>query len=182
MHRAPLRRRKICGVLTHQQLEPGRQTAPSIQGRSNDRGRARSYRQPALIVNARENVGYRVFVAAIERENQDARIGGRSPFSAAVPSPSGRDDSFVRVGATVVPALRRFHTPAGRRATVRKLRMDVEALDVESFPVAPAEPAFRGTVQAADALLATQVIYCTRGDTCRTSCGVIGDCTCPPPP
>ena len=64
---------------------------------------------------------------------------------------------------------------------MKKLRMDVETLDVESFTVAPAEPAFRGTVEAADALLATQVIYCTRGDTCRTSCGG-GDCTCPPPP
>jgi len=62
---------------------------------------------------------------------------------------------------------------------MKKLRMMLEALDVESFPTAPAEPAFRGTVAAA---AATQASGCTRGDTCRTSCGVIGDCTCPLPP
>ena len=33
---------------------------------------------------------------------------------------------------------------------MKKLRMDVEALDVESFPVAPAQPEFRGTVRAED--------------------------------
>jgi hypothetical protein len=64
---------------------------------------------------------------------------------------------------------------------MKKLRLEVETLDVESFPVAPAEPVFRGTIDAADAF-ATQASGCTRGDTCRTSCGVIGDCTCPPPP
>jgi len=62
---------------------------------------------------------------------------------------------------------------------VKKLRMDVEALNVESFPVAPAEPAFRGTVHGR---LATHELYCTNGDTCRTSCGRVGNCTCPPPP
>ena len=61
---------------------------------------------------------------------------------------------------------------------MKKLRMDVEALDVESFPVAPAGPAFRGTVRGADAL-ATRALYCTNGDTCRTSCGLVGNCTCP---
>ena len=64
---------------------------------------------------------------------------------------------------------------------MKKLRMDVEALDVESFPVAPARPAFRGTVDAAE-LLATHALGCTNGDTCRTSCGVVGNCTCPLPP
>jgi hypothetical protein len=64
---------------------------------------------------------------------------------------------------------------------MKKLRMTLETLDVVSFPTAPAEPDFRGTVAAADAL-ATQASGCTRGDTCRTSCGVIGDCTCPIPP
>jgi hypothetical protein len=57
--------------------------------------------------------------------------------------------------------------------------MDVETLEVESFPVAPAEPAFRGTVRGAEALLATRALYCTNGDTCRTSCGLVGNCTCP---
>ena len=64
---------------------------------------------------------------------------------------------------------------------MKKLRLDVEALDVESFPVAPAEPVFRGTVAAAEALLATQALGCTNGATCRTSCGLVGNCTCPPP-
>ena len=63
---------------------------------------------------------------------------------------------------------------------MRKLRMDVEALDVESFPVAPALPDFRGTVHVNEAF-ATHDIYCTNGATCRTSCGVVGNCTCPPP-
>ncbi|HEX8903382.1 MAG TPA: hypothetical protein VF771_00925 [Longimicrobiaceae bacterium] len=63
---------------------------------------------------------------------------------------------------------------------MRKLRMEVESLSVESFPVAPEVPVFRGTVRAAED--ATHEIYCTHGDTCRTSCGIVGDCTCPPPP
>ncbi len=61
-----------------------------------------------------------------------------------------------------------------------KLRMDVETLSVESFPVAPETPAFRGTVDAAE-VMATRELYCTKGDTCRTSCGRIGECTCPIP-
>lgn len=65
---------------------------------------------------------------------------------------------------------------------MRKLRMRVETLRVESFPTSPSGPAFRGTVAAAEALLATHALYCTNGDTCRTSCGVVGNCTCPPPP
>jgi hypothetical protein len=64
---------------------------------------------------------------------------------------------------------------------MKKLRMDIEALDVESFPVAPDAPVFRGTVHAADGMLATRQLYCTNGDTCRTSCGLVGNCTCPPP-
>jgi len=60
--------------------------------------------------------------------------------------------------------------------------MNLEALSVESFPTSPSERAFRGTVAAAEALLATRELYCTRGDTCRTSCGRVGDCTCPLPP
>ena len=63
---------------------------------------------------------------------------------------------------------------------MRKLRLDVETLSVESFPVAAGEPAVRGTVRAAERL--THELYCTNGDTCRTSCGRVGDCTCPPPP
>jgi hypothetical protein len=65
---------------------------------------------------------------------------------------------------------------------MKKLRMEIEALEVESFSIAPGEPAFSGTVRAADALFATHELYCTNGDTCRTSCGRVGNCTCPPPP
>jgi len=64
---------------------------------------------------------------------------------------------------------------------MKKLRMEVEALHVESFPTSPSELTFRGTVAAAEALLATQLLGCTNGATCRTSCGVVGNCTCPPP-
>jgi hypothetical protein len=70
--------------------------------------------------------------------------------------------------------------PFTRRRAVKKLRMDLEALDVETFPVAPAQPVFSGTVRAAE-FMATRELYCTNGDTCRTSCGVVGNCTCPPP-
>ena len=61
-----------------------------------------------------------------------------------------------------------------------KLHLDPESLSVDSFPVAPGLPDFRGTVRAAE-LMATRELYCTNGDTCRTSCGRVGDCTCPPP-
>jgi len=64
---------------------------------------------------------------------------------------------------------------------MKKHRLQVDTLAVESFPVAPAMDVLRGTVHAAEAM-ATQAYGCTRGDSCRTSCGVIGDCTCPPPP
>ena len=60
-----------------------------------------------------------------------------------------------------------------------KLRMDVDTLSVESFPVAAADEVLRGTVKGAE--MATHELYCTNGDTCRTSCGRVGDCTCPPP-
>ncbi|HSU14857.1 hypothetical protein [Longimicrobium sp.] len=62
---------------------------------------------------------------------------------------------------------------------MRKLTLDPESLSVESFPVAPGVPHFRGTVRAAE--MATHELYCTNGDTCRTSCGRVGNCTCPPP-
>lgn len=64
---------------------------------------------------------------------------------------------------------------------MKKHRLQVETLSVESFPVAPGTDVLRGTVHAAEAM-ATQAYGCTKGDSCRTSCGVIGDCTCPPPP
>jgi hypothetical protein len=63
---------------------------------------------------------------------------------------------------------------------MRKLGLDPETLVVETFAVAPGVPQLRGTVRAAE-MLATHALYCTNGDTCRTSCGRVGDCTCPPP-
>lgn len=64
---------------------------------------------------------------------------------------------------------------------MKKHRLELDTLLVESFPVATAGEVPRGTVHAAEAM-ATQAYGCTRGDSCRTSCGVIGDCTCPLPP
>jgi len=61
---------------------------------------------------------------------------------------------------------------------MKKLRMDVDSLTVESFPTAAGDAEMKGTVHA---LLATRELYCTKGDTCRTSCGRVGDCTCPIP-
>ena len=61
---------------------------------------------------------------------------------------------------------------------MKKLRMNVEALDVVTFPVAPEEPLFRGTVRAAE-LFATRELYCTNGDTCKTSCAGGPKCLCP---
>jgi hypothetical protein len=61
---------------------------------------------------------------------------------------------------------------------MKKLRLDVDTLAVESFPTASVDAALKGTVHG---LLATRELYCTNGDTCRTSCGRVGNCTCPPP-
>ncbi|HEX5726876.1 MAG TPA: hypothetical protein VFX98_15480 [Longimicrobiaceae bacterium] len=68
---------------------------------------------------------------------------------------------------------------------MKKLRLRLEALTVESFPTAPAtEPL--GTVHAAEGTLRTRCEYtCVeptcQGNTCVTSCGGGGDpaCTCP---
>ena len=62
---------------------------------------------------------------------------------------------------------------------MRKLTLDVDELAVESFPTGDVDAAHKGTVHAR---LATHELYCTHGDTCRTSCGRVGNCTCPPPP
>lgn len=61
---------------------------------------------------------------------------------------------------------------------MKKHRLQVEALWVESFPVAPDTPVLRGTVHAAEDM-ATRAYGCTNGDSCRTSCGLVGNCTCP---
>jgi hypothetical protein len=65
---------------------------------------------------------------------------------------------------------------------MRKLRMNLDALSVESFETAPAEPV-RGTVQGqwsqpgtCDAVVAT----CQLNGTCRFTCGSkCGSTTCP---
>ena len=61
---------------------------------------------------------------------------------------------------------------------MKKLTLELDRLAVESFPTTAADDADRGTVAGA---MATRALYCTNGDTCRTSCGRVGDCTCPPP-
>ena len=61
---------------------------------------------------------------------------------------------------------------------MKKQRLDVDALAVDSFPTAAVDEALKGTVHGR---LATHELYCTNGDTCRTSCGRVGNCTCPPP-
>jgi hypothetical protein len=65
---------------------------------------------------------------------------------------------------------------------MRKLRLDLDRLQVETFATDDARLAERGTVQGMNH---TREIYCTKGDTCRTSCGGGGggvECTCPLPP
>ncbi len=63
-----------------------------------------------------------------------------------------------------------------------KLRLQVDGLEVESFATAENRLAERGTVHGMNH---TRELYCTRGDTCRTSCGGGwggAECTCPIPP
>jgi len=61
---------------------------------------------------------------------------------------------------------------------MKKLTLDLDRLAVESFPTTAADDLPRGTVEGA---MATRELYCTHGDTCRTSCGRVGECTCPIP-
>ena len=61
---------------------------------------------------------------------------------------------------------------------MKKLRLDLDRLEVETFTL-DAPPEERGTVHGMNH---TREIYCTKGDTCRTSCGGGGGgalCTCP---
>jgi hypothetical protein len=51
---------------------------------------------------------------------------------------------------------------------MRKLTLDPESLAVDSFVMSDL-PELRGTVQGAE------------DNASRTSCGLIGNCTCPPP-
>ncbi len=62
---------------------------------------------------------------------------------------------------------------------MKKLRLDLDRLQVETFATDNEKLAARGTVQG---FHHTREIYCTRGDTCRTSCGGGfggAQCTCP---
>jgi hypothetical protein len=61
---------------------------------------------------------------------------------------------------------------------MKKLRLDLDRLTVETFAT-HALPDERGTVHGMNH---TREIYCTKGDTCRTSCGGGfggAQCTCP---
>jgi len=59
---------------------------------------------------------------------------------------------------------------------MRKLTLELEQLTVESFPTTAEDEAARGTVEGAEA---TRELYCTNGDTCRTSCAGGPKCLCP---
>jgi hypothetical protein len=62
---------------------------------------------------------------------------------------------------------------------MKKLRLDLDRLQVETFATDAEKLAERGTVQGMNH---TREIYCTKGDTCRTSCGGGfggAQCTCP---
>ena len=63
---------------------------------------------------------------------------------------------------------------------MRKLMLDVDTLEVESFPTAAADEAVRGTV---DARAATQIRCGSGAASCFTSCraDLRDNCTCPPP-
>jgi len=62
---------------------------------------------------------------------------------------------------------------------MRKITLDLDRLAVESFPTTAEAGTPRGTVEGA---MRTRELYCTNGDTCRTSCAGGGGgqlCTCP---
>jgi hypothetical protein len=62
---------------------------------------------------------------------------------------------------------------------MKKMRLELDRLEVETFATDEVRLAERGTVHG---LNHTRELYCTKGDTCRTSCGGgIGGagCTCP---
>lgn len=63
---------------------------------------------------------------------------------------------------------------------MKKLRLDPDLLLVETFTTDDERLPERGTVHG---MGHTRELYCTKGDTCRTSCGGYGpvECTCPPP-
>ena len=64
---------------------------------------------------------------------------------------------------------------------MKKLTLNLDELAVESFPTTRSDEELRGTVRAAEALLlgATRALYCTHGDTCKTSCAGGPYCLCP---
>jgi hypothetical protein len=60
---------------------------------------------------------------------------------------------------------------------MKKLRLDLNGLEVQTFAVDEARLPERGTVHG---LNHTREIYCTKADTCRdTSCLGGPQCTCP---
>jgi hypothetical protein len=75
-------------------------------------------------------------------------------------------------------AVLRVLQPASREpeAIMKKLRLDLDRLEVETFAVAD-ETLTRGTVLGMNH---TRELYCTKADTCRdTSCLGGPQCTCP---
>jgi hypothetical protein len=70
-----------------------------------------------------------------------------------------------------------FVTPT-TEDVMRKLRLELDALRVESFPTDGPDAGARGTVRGAD-MLRTREAYCTNGETCKTSCAGGPHCLCP---
>lgn len=66
---------------------------------------------------------------------------------------------------------------------MKKMRLEIDELAVESFPTAVAPDMSRGTVKGNDATLALTCPATCAGATCVTSCGGGGGgvqhCTCP---
>lgn len=68
---------------------------------------------------------------------------------------------------------------------MRKMKLEIGTLQVESFPTLQAPPE-RGTVDGAEGTLRTNQCgscagFTCDGATCVTSCGGQPQCTCPPP-
>jgi hypothetical protein len=69
---------------------------------------------------------------------------------------------------------------------MRKLKLEIDALSVQSFATTAPDAPRRGTVRAAEGTVVTACGTCVgetcEGPTCFTSCGFgPPDCVCPPP-
>lgn len=120
------------------------------------------------------------------RRRRDLRaIAGGSSIRIEMDAHPGNAPNLSGSGTSISrDAVRRAAAPrsAGRPVVtspvedaMKKLTLNLDRLSVESFPTTPVDEVEKGTVHA----MATRELYCTNGDTCRTSCGLVGNCTCP---